>query len=116
MDTFKPAALTACGECCTGCAKKQSGACPGCIEADGRVPEWAGSGRCRIHACTRKHGVTFCGLCPDFPCGDLEKLIDLVFLLCCDERKGKSRFPHHIHKTGLPKRKLRQPFICSVDQ
>ncbi len=69
------ATLTACGECCTGCAKNRSGACPGCIAADGRVPEWAGSGRCRIHACTRAHSVTFCGLCPAFPCGDLEKLM-----------------------------------------
>ena len=69
------AALTACGECCAGCAKKESGACPGCIEADGRVPEWAQSGRCRIHACARAHGVQFCGLCSAFPCGELPQLI-----------------------------------------
>ena len=31
--------ITACGECCVGCAKKKDGSCPGCIESDGRVPE-----------------------------------------------------------------------------
>ena len=36
--------ITACGECCVGCSKKIAGDCPGCIEADGRVPEWEGSG------------------------------------------------------------------------
>ena len=35
--------ITACGECCVGCSKKIEGSCPGCIEADGRVPEWAES-------------------------------------------------------------------------
>ena len=32
--------ITACGECCVGCSKKIAGDCPGCIEADVRVPEW----------------------------------------------------------------------------
>ena len=67
--------VTACGECCTKCAKKVSGECPGCIEADGRVPEWAGSGRCKIHACAREHGVQFCGLCREFPCSKIPELI-----------------------------------------
>ncbi len=67
--------LTACGECCTDCAKKAAGACPGCIEADGFVPEWAQSGRCKIHACARANGVTFCGLCKDFPCENVGKLV-----------------------------------------
>ena len=31
--------LTACGEDCTGCKKRLDGLCPGCIEADGYVPE-----------------------------------------------------------------------------
>lgn len=68
-------ALTACGECCTGCKKKLAGDCPGCIEADGYVPEWAGSGRCRIHACAKDHGVTFCGDCLDFPCAALPAMM-----------------------------------------
>ena len=68
--------ITACGESCTACPKKLDGRCPGCIEADGRVPEWAGSGRCRIHACARDHHVQFCGLCAEFPC---EKLPEMIF-------------------------------------
>ena len=67
-------AITACGECCGECPKKKDGRCPGCLEADGRVPEWAESGRCRIHACARDHQVQFCGLCPAFPCEKLPSL------------------------------------------
>ncbi len=67
--------ITACGESCVRCPKKRTGECPGCIEADGAVPEWADSGRCRIHACTRNHGVPFCGLCGEFPCGQIPELI-----------------------------------------
>lgn len=67
--------ITACGECCTGCAKKIAGECPGCIEADGYVPEWAESGRCRIHACVKEHGVHFCGLCKEFPCDRISELM-----------------------------------------
>ena len=68
-------AITACGECCSECPKKKDGRCPGCIESDGRVPEWADSGRCRVHACTREHHVQFCGLCPEFPCEKLPEMI-----------------------------------------
>ncbi len=69
------ATITACGECCTHCSKKAEGLCPGCIEADGYVPEWAGSGRCKVYACARKHGVQFCGICAEFPCRDLTAVI-----------------------------------------
>ena len=67
--------ITACGESCVRCPKKADGRCPGCIEADGRVPEWAESGRCRVHACTREHQVPFCGLCVEFPCDKLTEMI-----------------------------------------
>ena len=67
--------VTACGECCTACAKKQDGRCPGCIEAEGRVPEWADSGQCKIYACTREHQVPFCALCEEFPCEALPSLV-----------------------------------------
>lgn len=67
--------ITACGECCVGCSKKLAGSCPGCIEADGYVPEWAESGRCKVHACTREHGVLFCGLCKEFPCKKLSEMM-----------------------------------------
>lgn len=68
-------AITACGECCNGCPQKESGYCKGCIEADGYVPEWAGSGRCKVHACAREHGVQFCGICGEFPCERLTSVI-----------------------------------------
>ena len=67
--------ITACGECCTECPKKLDGRCPGCIESDGYVPEWAESGRCRVHACAREHNVQFCGLCAEFPC---EKITEMI--------------------------------------
>lgn len=67
--------ITACGECCTDCQKKIAGACMGCIEADGYVPEWAGSGRCKVHECAKKHHVQFCGLCQEFPCKQLTSVI-----------------------------------------
>ena len=75
MDRIDYDAITACGEDCTGCEKRRKGACPGCIAADGAVPEWAGSGRCPVHACCRSHHVQFCGLCTEFPCADLQKLV-----------------------------------------
>ena len=58
--------ITACGECCVVCSKKIDGLCPGCIEADGRVPEWAQSGMCKVHACCKEHNARFCGLCSVF--------------------------------------------------
>ena len=68
-------AMTACGECCAACPKRLDGRCPGCMEADGHVPEWAESGRCKVHACARDHHVQFCGLCAEFPCSELPSLI-----------------------------------------
>ncbi len=67
--------ITACGECCVGCTKKKDGICPGCIEAEGKVPEWAESGICRVYACCREHDALFCGLCREFPCERLPQMI-----------------------------------------
>ncbi len=67
--------VTACGECCIGCAKKESGMCPGCIEAEGKVPEWAESGICRIYACCSEHDTRYCFLCEDFPCEKLPEMM-----------------------------------------
>ena len=67
--------ITACGECCVSCPKLLDGRCPGCIAADGAVPEWAESGGCRVHACAGEHHVQFCGICAEFPCGKLPSLI-----------------------------------------
>lgn len=68
-------AITACGECCTDCPKRINGICKGCIEADGYVPEWAESGRCKVHECARKHNAQFCGICDAFPCEQLTSII-----------------------------------------
>ncbi|MCR5681528.1 MAG: DUF3795 domain-containing protein, partial [Clostridiales bacterium] len=75
MEEVKFERITACGECCDGCAKYRAGACPGCIDADGQVPEWKESGGCPIHRCARRHGVQFCGLCEEFPCTWLKEKI-----------------------------------------
>ncbi|MBQ1852399.1 MAG: HD domain-containing protein [Lachnospiraceae bacterium] len=87
--------VTACGECCLGCSKKESGTCPGCIEAKGKVPEWAESGICRIHACCTEHNTRFCFLCGKFPCENLPKMIfwnpDIVNRLSELRKKYKSQ-------------------------
>jgi hypothetical protein len=67
--------ITACGECCAGCKKKESMECEGCIETDGYCKEWAQSGQCPIHKCAREHNVRFCGLCAEFPCSGLTEKI-----------------------------------------
>lgn len=60
--------ITACGECCVVCKKKEDGICLGCIESDGQCAEWVQSNGCPIHKCAREHNVQFCGLCKEFPC------------------------------------------------
>ncbi len=60
--------ITACGECCIGCKKKDDGLCQGCIESDGNCIEWTQSGGCPIYKCAKQHHVQFCGLCHEFPC------------------------------------------------
>ena len=68
-------AITACGEDCTGCAKKAQGLCGGCRETDGHCQEWAQTGRCPVHACVQAHDALFCGLCSQFPCENLARLM-----------------------------------------
>lgn len=67
--------VTACGESCVDCRKKKEGICPGCIEADGYVPEWAESGRCRVHTCVKAHNALFCGVCAEFPCQEIPAMM-----------------------------------------
>ena len=67
--------ITACGECCDGCNKKESGICKGCIESDGHCEEWTQSNGCPIHKCSKEHKVQFCGLCHEFPCDWLIKKV-----------------------------------------
>ncbi len=67
--------ITACGECCVGCKKKESGFCKGCIESDGHCEEWAQSKGCPIYQCAKEHNIQFCGLCLAFPCNWLTEKI-----------------------------------------
>ena len=67
--------ITPCGECCDGCAKRESGLCRGCIATDGRCEEWAASGRYPVFACCEVHGAAFCGLCSEFPCLRLPEML-----------------------------------------
>lgn len=67
--------ITACGECCVGCEKKQAGLCKGCIESGGNCEEWAGAKGCPIYKCAKEHKVQFCGLCAEFPCQWLKEKI-----------------------------------------
>ena len=41
METIDFTKITACGECCVGCKKKEDGLCEGCIESDGHCKECA---------------------------------------------------------------------------
>ncbi len=67
--------ITACGECCVGCKKKEKGICRGCIESDGHCEEWARSKGCPIYKCAKEHKVQFCGICEEFPCNGLKTKI-----------------------------------------
>lgn len=67
--------ITACGECCVGCQKKESGFCKGCIESGGNCKEWEQSKGCPIFKCANSHQVQFCGLCTEFPCNRLKDTI-----------------------------------------
>ena len=53
--------ITACGECCVGCKKKEEGLCEQCNESEGHCKEWAQSKGCPIHKCTQEHKTQFCG-------------------------------------------------------
>ena len=46
--------ITACGECCVGCKKKEVGFCKGFIESNGNCKEWEQSGGCPIYKCAMK--------------------------------------------------------------
>lgn len=69
------AELTPCGESCTGCRKRADGLCRGCRETGGHCEEWAQSGRCPVYACAEVHDAHFCGLCPEFPCEALPRML-----------------------------------------
>jgi len=89
--------ITACGECCKECSIKLNGKCPGCIEANGYVPEWAESGTCKIHSCAGEHNVKFCGICNSFPCKQLTSMIHWNSNVLEHMTTLKSRYNSSIH-------------------
>lgn len=67
--------ITACGGCCGDCEHFKKEECGGCIATDGKcIHMWQGNnGVCKVFSCCKNHGVSFCGLCNEFPCKWLEE-------------------------------------------
>lgn len=76
--------LTPCGGNCTGCEHFRSGECKGCIQSGGECVKMWDKG-CEIYKCCQSHGVTFCGICGEFPCEWLKETI------CRWDEKGIER-------------------------
>ena len=55
-----------CGVDCSVCADFTGGKCPGC-----RQTEWKEGDECLPVACCGKKGLSFCGECSAFPCGEM---------------------------------------------
>lgn len=66
-----------CGLHCTGCSFKDSHACGGCIETNGRPFH----GECPVAVCAQNKVVAHCGECPDIPCA-------LLTEYSCDSEHG----------------------------
>lgn len=49
--------ITACGECCAGCKKKEDGICQGCIESDGIV--WNGRNPMAVQFINAQENIMF---------------------------------------------------------
>lgn len=60
--------LAMCGLECGTCDWRESTGCPGCHEGRGKM-FW---GECALAACCLGKGLPHCGLCAEFPCGQLE--------------------------------------------
>ena len=84
--------ITPCGERCSGCAKKESGFCQGCIESNGNCREWTESGGCPIYKCAAEHNVKFCGLCVEFPCDWLVEKVTWNKNIVADLTELKKRY------------------------
>lgn len=59
--------LTPCGSDCRRCRFHKLGECMGCLKSEGKCVSLWHNG-CKIFACCSEHEVSFCGLCPEFPC------------------------------------------------
>ena len=60
-----------CGVDCSACPDLASGKCPSC-----RKTVWEEGDECMPVACCKKRGVSFCGECPVFPCGDMKEFYE----------------------------------------
>ena len=57
-----------CGVDCAVCPDYTGGGCPGCRET-----EWPEGDACLPVACCREKGISFCGECAAFPCGEMKE-------------------------------------------
>lgn len=58
-----------CGILCSGCEYREKMNCAGCIGMT--RPFWGEE--CPVKSCCEGRGLAHCGLCRDFPCGQLEE-------------------------------------------
>ncbi|MBR4131438.1 MAG: DUF3795 domain-containing protein, partial [Oscillospiraceae bacterium] len=74
---FTAEMMAPCGLDCSLClfAHNKEKPCPGCNAESDAKPEFC-TKWCRIIPCEKRvmNGYRYCDECPDFPCGDLEKL------------------------------------------
>ena len=56
-----------CGVDCSVCPDLTEGKCPGC-----RQSNWEEEGPCLPVECCRTKGISCCGECDTFPCGDMK--------------------------------------------
>ena len=71
---------TYCGLDCTNCAWKEPCQCNGCVATKG-FPFHCKEEACPVAACAINKGISFCGLCEDFPC-------QLLTDYSCDKEHG----------------------------
>ena len=59
-----------CGILCSKCEYKEKENCPGCLIME--KPFWSDS--CDLKSCCEAKKLEHCGLCPDFPCEDMNNM------------------------------------------
>ena len=60
-----------CGVDCGACPDYEKGICPSC-----RLTAWKEGDTCMPVRCCREKGIDFCGLCREFPCGDMAEFYE----------------------------------------
>ena len=56
-----------CGLLCSQCGYRESTGCKGCVRIE--KPFWGE--KCPVKSCCEERRLDHCGLCGDFPCGQL---------------------------------------------